>query len=59
MQIGSDSSSIDTDLLDALNITQNDEKKERFKKQNEKMFKEFGFELNVKGSGSESSKKNK
>lgn len=34
MQIGSDSSSIDvskTDLLDALNITQSDEKKERLK----------------------------
>ena len=49
MQIGSDSTSIKVsqkDLLDTLNISQSDEKKDRLSKQNEKILKEFGFELN-------------
>lgn len=48
MQISSDSSSIKVsqkDLQDALNISQSDERINRLRNQNEKMFKKFGFEF--------------
>lgn len=51
MQIGNDSTSVKVsqkDLFDTLNISHSDDKKERLKN-NEKTFKEFGFELNVNG----------